>query len=314
MLCLVGGIGMALGRNLPVLLVSRVLMGFGFSAYVTAAMAYQALVVSEESRGAAFALTTAGSMAPQATAVPLAEWMLRRGWDGIYLWTAVLLAGAAGVLGARIAPGGERLAVHRNRGGEEGAGKPRVWGTYGELFRSRGIRILLAAVLVTSLLDAMTIVTPYLARERGLSVSFFMVGSSVVAVLLRTLGFRLLDWFPRPKVVAPAFGTMALATLAAAFVPSNSMLLLCGCLFGLGIGAGFPCLVSLVGDLFPEGLRPKGTASVLLVYDLGWTLTPLLYGLAVPLMGTRGTFLAAGLSGLVAAIFLNRSLRRLAIR
>jgi len=323
-LCALGGALMALGTDSPALvLLSRALMGVGTSAYGVGVMAYQGLIVSEESRGSAFALLAAGSMAPQATVVPLAEWLLARGWEGAFLWGATAMAVGAALLGAWCVPRGDS---GRPRGGEgKEPSAPRAarrseaetlpdgetWGSYGDLFRSAGVRLLLLTALAVALSDAMTLVTPYLARERGLRVSWFMAASATVAILIRTLGFRLMDRFPRTRTIAPALGMMSTALIGTAFARTDPVLALWGGLFGLGIGIGFPTLLSLVGDLLPHRLRPKGTASVLLIYDAGWMLTPLFYGLAAPRMGTLWSFLAAGLLGLVAAAGLNRHLRRM---
>ncbi|WP_352426229.1 MFS transporter [Aminomonas paucivorans] len=296
-LCAAGSAGIALFLNSPPLLLAfRALTGIGFSAFVVGAMAFQSLVIPPEVRGASFALVTTGSMAPLATIVPLSDWLIQTGHPYLYLWSAPLLGTLCIVLGYLVeAP--DRAP----------APKP-VWGSYRDLMRLPGFPVLAFSALFLALCDATTICVASLARERGVLVSSFMVANAVAAVLVRTVGFRFMDRFPRTLLAAPAFGTMAAALLGMSFSSTNGAFLVWGLLFGLGIGVGFPTYLSLIGDLAPERLHPKGTAAVLLSIDVGWTLTPLLFGYLSPGLGVSGTFRFFAVAGGAAALLAHRFL------
>jgi MFS family permease len=68
-----------------------------------------------------------------------------------------------------------------------------------------------------------------------------------------------------------------------------------GTLFGLGIGAGFPTDLSIIGDLLSTEYHPKATGSLLLAIDFGWVITPLIFGFISPLFGAAGSFRLIGL-------------------
>ena len=296
-LCAAGSAGIALSLDSPLILLAlRALTGIGFSAFVVGAMAYQSLVIPPQMRGASFALVTTGSMAPLATIVPLADWMVHQGHVTLYLWTAPLLGLLCIGLGYLVqAPG--RVPPPRP-----------AWGSYRDLLHLPGIPVLVFSAFFLALCDATTLCVASLAQDRGVLVSSFMVANAVAAVLVRTLGFRLMDRVPRTLLAAPAFGIMAGALLGMSFSASNGAFFAWGLLFGLGIGIGFPTYLSLIGDLAPERFHPKGTASVLLSIDIGWALTPLLFGYLSPGLGTSGTFRLVALLGGAVALLAHRFL------
>jgi hypothetical protein len=53
---------------------------------------------------------------------------------------------------------------------------------------------------------------------------------------------------------------------------------------------------ALISDLLDPILRPKGTATALLLYDIGFSITPLLVGYFLPRFGTTATFAAIALT------------------
>ena len=53
---------------------------------------------------------------------------------------------------------------------------------------------------------------------------------------------------------------------------------------------------ALIADFLDPALRPKGTATALLLYDGGFFITPIVVGYFLPHFGTAGTFMAIGLA------------------
>jgi MFS family permease len=88
---------------------------------------------------------------------------------------------------------------------------------------------------------------------------------------------------------------MSLSMIVVSFFPSNGALVLGGILFGAGLGAGWPMYQALISDLLEPVLRPKGTATALLLYDIGFFVSPLIVGYFLPRLGTGGTFAAVAL-------------------
>jgi MFS family permease len=71
---------------------------------------------------------------------------------------------------------------------------------------------------------------------------------------------------------------MGSALCLATWAGSNLYLAAVGFLYGLGVGYGFPALLSLGGDLVDVRLRPKMTSFVLFFMDLSWFFLPLFMG------------------------------------
>ena len=88
---------------------------------------------------------------------------------------------------------------------------------------------------------------------------------------------------------------MALSMILVSIFPSSITLVVGGILFGAGLGAGWPMYQALISDLLAPFLRPKGTATALFLYDIGFFITPLAVGYFLPRFGTTGTFAAIAL-------------------
>ena len=259
------GIALSLDDGVP-LLIFRALSGIFFSVFIVATVAAQSILLDEKSRGLGFALFTTGSMLPLATVVPFCEWLIKCGFGAVYLWTAPAISILCAAAGWKT-------------GDLNYAGKEKSeWGSYSDLFHTKGFPVLLLTAITMSLADAGTLSVASLAGARGVSVSYFMMASAASAVVIRTLGFGLISKAPRVKLAAPAVAVMGGALFGLAFCSSALSFAFFGALFGLGIGAAYPTNFSLIGDLTPPRLHPKATALVLLVIDVGWIVSPLIYG------------------------------------
>jgi MFS family permease len=170
------------------------------------------------------------------------------------------------------------------------------WGTYKGLFSSRSFIFLIVTGTVIALVDALIITLSLLASEKGLIISYYLVGVTVTALLVRLPGASILNGLPRIPLLAPCGILMSLSMILVSFFPSNIILVAGGILFGVGLGAGWPMYHALISDLLDPVLRPKGTATALLLYDIGFFVTPLIVGYFLPRFGTSGTFAAVALA------------------
>ncbi|MDO5114781.1 MAG: MFS transporter [Synergistaceae bacterium] len=277
------GIALSLASPLP-LLFFRAMTGVCVSVFGVSAVAAQSILLDERSRGVGFALFTTGSMLPLATVIPLSEWLLKGGYNELYIWLPVLTA----LICAGICFPVRNLSY-------DGQAK-RSWGSYSELFKTGGVVLLLFTAFTMSVADAMTLSAASLAEVRAVSVSWFMISSAFSGILIRTVAFRLVAMFQRSRLAATSAALMGFALLGLSFSSTASMFVLFGLLFGLGIGVGFPTDLALVGDILPEAYRPKATGLVLMVIDIGWMISPLLYGWLSPPIGVSNTFRVVGLA------------------
>ncbi len=275
--------GIALSISNPILLLFfRALSGVSASVFIVATVAYQSMILDAKSRGIGFALFTTGSMLPMATIIPLSEFFLKRGHSNLYLWLPVFVA----LLCLAVSFWVLDISTQTKE-------KP-IWGRYKDMFFTPGVKILYITAFLMSLADGATLCAAALAEDRGVPVSWFMVAVAVAAVFIRTIGFKVMDRIPRVLLAAPAAALMGLSLLCLSFSSSWIFFVISGLIYGLGIGAGFPTGLSLVGDLLSLEYHPKATGSLLLAIDLGWVITPLIFGFISPLFGASGAFRIIG--------------------
>ena len=129
--------------------------------------------------------------------------------------------------------------------------------------------------------------------------SFFFSLSAVTAIIIRVPGARILNALPRLLLLVPFGMMMSGSMLLVSLLPSNSSFLAGGLIYGIGVGFSWPMLHALISDTLPVALRPKGMAVVLLLYDAGWFLIPLIVGYISPLLGIALTFVIISLSMLL---------------
>jgi MFS family permease len=277
-----------LSRDAAIMIIGRCLSGASFGIFTMGLFSYQALTVPEEIRGASFGLTASGGMLPSATVIPLGEWLLRSSRTGLYLAIGPLLCVLCFLLGTRV--GAKKI---------KSGNAPRRWGGYRDLIASKPFVMLALTGSMLALVDASSVSMSLLAAEHGLIASYYMASASIAGVLVRVAGARVLNVLPRAFCLAPCGLLMSGSLFTMTLAPSNATFLVCGIAMGVGIGAGYPMLLASVSDILPPELRPKGTASALLLFDTGWAATPLLVGYVTPVLGLANTFRALSIVAFV---------------
>jgi len=254
-------------------------MGFGFGLFMLSLTTYQTMVIPNEVRGGAFALISIGSMAPFLLVVPFMDWILQRGFFGLFIWVGPFVAMICAMVGVTFG------RIDRERVKSKGS-----WGTYSQLFAIPGARALFISVLIYGMTDAAIISISTLSMSKGLLSSWFVSAFAVGAIVVRLFGFRLMDVFPKDKMYPIAIAITSLSLFGATFSGSNMVFAFWGFLYGLGIGVGFPLSLAMIGDVVPLDLRPKATAMVWLILDGCFFITPVVMGYASSLLGVAGAF------------------------
>jgi MFS family permease len=280
-LCIVGSAILFLTDDVGPLLLGRILMGFGFGINTIGLFSYQSIAMKGKMRGATLALVMSGGILPMATVTPLGEWLLADSRLTLYLALGPILSVICLYFGSRV-------GVSKTPEGPKKKDE-RSWGTYGDLLSSRTFVILALTGTAIALVDAAAINISLFAEERGLIASYFLAGTAVTAVIVRIAGAKAINALPRAVSLCPCGILMACGTMLLSLRPSNASFLASGVLFGIGIGAGWPVLHSLLGDTLEVALRPKGMAVTMLMYDAGWFVTPILFGFVAPVLGMATT-------------------------
>ncbi|MDR1508360.1 MAG: MFS transporter [Synergistaceae bacterium] len=267
--------------SVPMLFAGRIISGASFGIFTIGIYSYQGLVAAEKTRGTLFSLTGSGGALPSATVTPLGEWLFLHGHANLFLALGPLICVACFLLGKKIIVDETSFVP-----------KGKTWGTYRGLISSKPFVMLAITGVMMALVDASATSISLFASEHGLVTSYFLASSSIAAVLVRVGGAKMINSLPRLVCVAPCGMLIGISLLMIAIIPSNTSFIVCGALFGIGIGAGFPMMLASASDILPPEMRPKATASVLLLYDAGWTVTPLLVGYLTPTFGRAGTLTA----------------------
>lgn len=275
-------------RSVPFLYAGRIISGAGFGIFSIGLFSFQALRTTSKTRGAAFAITTVGGVLPMGTITPLGDLLMTGGHVKAYLAIGPIIGVICLLLSGLVKD--EKF---------RGASSRKSWGAYGSLARSKPFVMLVITCAMMALVDASSVSISMMASERGLMASSFIASVAAAAVITRLCGARVLNRMPHLLSIAPCAMLMCFAILAASAARSNVSFLSCGILFGVGIGGGFPLILASVSDILPEGLRPKGTAVTLLLYDLGWFVTPPLIGALTPRLGLARSFAALACAVLV---------------
>jgi MFS family permease len=264
----------------PLLLI-RILMGFSFGIFVVALTTYQSLVIPEESRGVAFAYISIGSLGCLVTVVPLADLLLSNSYEKLFLSLPIIAAFFCIILSIKLPPMPE--TVKKTTENQE-------WGTWKELYQNTPFWRIVTSNALFNLCDAANIYLPAFAVAMGLVPTSFAISTGIGAFTARTLGGKIFAVFPRYALIGPSLFTMALSLILSTYATNNTTFFICGLLFGVGMGYGYPSQLSLIGDLAPAKLRAKLSSLVHFCIDTGWFIIPLYMGFVTPRIGEVGAF------------------------
>lgn len=226
-----------------------------------------------------------------ATVVPLCEWLINNGYDMMYLWFPPTVIVLCLLMTLTVK---ETLNVAREKS----------WGSYSDMFAVKGVKTLFVTTFIMSLADGSTLCVAALAAAQNVSVSSFMISASVTSIFMRTLGYGAVRSFNRMLLAAPAAMVMGLSLFCLSFSSTDVLFYIFGTMFGIGIGVSFPTDLALVGDLLPVEFHPKATGCILLATDLGWSVTPLIFGAMSPYIGANGVFCVLSIFVALVAFFL----------
>ncbi|GHV51028.1 hypothetical protein FACS1894216_04270 [Synergistales bacterium] len=280
------GCAMLLFTRDPVLsFAGRAVSGAGFGVYTNGLFSYQAIIVPPESRTAIFAVVTSSGILPTGIITPIGEWLISRSFIMPYLAIGPILALSCWYFGVK-ATGGTAVKQKEQE----------VWGAYRDLFASRKFVFTVLTGTLMACVDSTTIIMSILASANDTFASYFFMSFAAAACVVRIPCSKLLGRLPREKCVALSGLMMSLSVLGIALWPSSESFLVGGVFFGIGIGSGWPIFHSMISAALPVSLRPKGIATALLMYDLGWFITPIIVGRLMVSFDISAAFIALSLA------------------
>lgn len=280
-----------LGARFWPAMAARALLGLASSMMQIGLATYQAIAFDEHERGRAFSLIMAGGIVPMMTVVPLAEWLLLRGYTSLYILVPLAICVAAAIV-MPSTPGLAEADIPRpdpHKGANPFRGM-------GDCLRIPAFRLAILSILLFSIADASASFMSSTTAHFGLMASLFLSSNALVGLLVRLFLARYLDRFPRWVLATPTVLITSGALLLSTVSPTETRLVEMGLLFGIGMGIGFPMHLALISDSVPTRLQPPAISICWFLIGLAFAVIPLfmgwLRGIAgpvIPLRVTSGT-------------------------
>lgn len=243
----------------------KTLLGLGMTLQGVAMIAYQMVMVPEQTRGRDIGLISLGYVLPSLILAPILEWILLKGYPRTY--AVILVAIVSGGLLMCYGFKGEQTMPVLSRKETKSA-------SYKEIFSMRPILGFMSVMAVFSLVDAMQITFVSLAYERKLIATAFFLPAAITSLMIRTLGGSFLNRFPRRFMAGATTFITAVGIFGTSFATSSFQLIGLGVFFGLGMGVGFPAMTCLIGDLGDDRTRTKLAAIYGLLYSGTFFIMP----------------------------------------
>ncbi len=157
---------------------------------------------------------------------------------------------------------------------------------------------------------ALTTFFPLYAVQNGVrNPGLFFTAMAVVLILGRALGAKILDVYPREKVIVYFLGVCILSLVILAFSKSLPMFILVGIIYGVGAAFLNPAVMAYTLDRAGPSRGPAmGTYTGFT--DLGVSIGPVIMGLLIPWIGYSVMFLCLGFVGVIDIVYFQLFLKR----
>lgn len=135
-----------------------------------------------------------------------------------------------------------------------------------------------------------------------ISIAYFFVANSVAGAIVRLFLGHFADVYGRRRVIVPSFVAASIALFWLGLFHFPVELLLCGLIWGTGIGFAVPAVAASIIDRVKPQDRGKGLALFTASFDLGVMTGSFAYGAVAELMGYAHMYIVASVGILIAAI------------
>jgi len=287
-------------RGFPAIVITRVLMGISFSVAMVAVSSYQALMIPLEKRGSAYAWIGAAYALPQLTVFPLGDFFLSGGGYVPFVLLAPLMALLCLV-------SSWQLPSPRDQAGscdEKGKKRP-SWGKWSDLLSVKGFWVLQINVFLFAFVNSAALqFMPAYLHTQGLVASSFFIANAGMAMVLRIVASRIMDHLDRKIIMGFATAWMGVVMVFLVMAQTNFLVFMEGAVYGIGMGFGFPVMLALMPDIFPDELKPKGISTSFFVMDLGFIVSPVVLGYLGNIAGLGITLQLIGMTGFLGGVLL----------
>jgi MFS family permease len=258
------------------------------------AMVYE--LMPAERAGQAMSLFSLCGMGSAGIAPLVAECLIRR-WGFIAFFIVSIALTAIASAGARLLPD-DRVIGHEPAAQGQGPG-------YADLLKDGTLVPLWIATLLFALAlsSRLSFVAPFAYQQGVREVGLYFTIYAAAAVVIRTVGARLIDRVGLERMVAPSLVTLGVGLALIAATGHAAMLDIAAVIGGVGHGYVYPAITALV--IRRTRLEAAGRSSTIYssLYDLGSMAGPYLLGVIAHLAGYPAMFVVAGAMAAAAAIY-----------
>jgi MFS family permease len=144
----------------------------------------------------------------------------------------------------------------------------------------------------------MTTFFPLYAIMNGVAnPGLFFTALSILLILSRVLGGRILDLYSKEKVILYFFSICVLSVTVLALSRTLPMFILAGVIWGVGAGLFNPAIMAYTLDRAGSSSRGPAMGTYTAFSDLGVSLGPATMGIIIPFTGYQAMFLCLALVG-----------------
>lgn len=276
-------VGVALfSSNITFVVMWRGVAGLGLSMVGVALTAYERQFIPENIRGRSIALITTAYSLPSLIIVPMMEFLIVNQLYRTYIFFFPLLI-AFGTVMIRKLPEINTYCPAGNAMGHSSST------SYIYLLRNPQIILFSVSAALFALTDAGQLTFVQLARELDLTASYFFSVSAATALCFRIILGSLIDTLPRKICAAGATSITAAMMLMMTAVSSSTALMICGVIFGIGMGFGYPAFMCLILDLGGQRYVTRLAVVFGLIYSGSFFLTPVIMEFLIAASGSAVT-------------------------
>src|SRR4030043_138048 len=166
------------------------------------------------------------------------------------------------------------------------------------------------AFLITITWGAVTAFFPLYALSKGVgNPGLFFAAFAITLIVVRGLGGKILDVYPREKVILPCLFNLIISMPILAFSSTLPMFILVAVIWGIGSGFLYPSLVAYTIDRAGSSRGPAmGTFTALT--DLGAGMGAVMMGIILQLTNYTIMFLCLALTGIINFVYFYLAIRK----
>ena len=132
----------------------------------------------------------------------------------------------------------------------------------------------------------------YAISHRVANPGFFFTALSIILILGRAFGGRILDLYSKEKLIVYFFSICILSVVSLAFSKTLPSFILAGVIWGIGASFFNPAIMAYTLDRAGSFSRGPAMGTYTAFSDLGLSLGPAVMGIIIPLTGYQSCFLS----------------------